>query len=496
MRLTELMRHLPVPPMITPHGANPDIAGLTADSRSVRPGYLFAALPGSKLDGARFLGEAAQRGAIAALVNAALIEDGAQIAGAQPATLIYDSNPRRALALFAASFYGRQPRHVMAVTGTSGKSSVAHFTREIWQRLGLKAASIGTLGLIAPAGARSGSLTTPDSVALHRDLAELAQAGVDHLVLEASSHGLDQFRLDGIAFSAAAFTNLSRDHLDYHPTMAAYFDAKARLFGELLPPGAVAVINADTPRAEALLAIAKRRSLRVIGFGRTGQEIRLIESRPLPHGQHAVLEIFGRRVAVDLDLVGDFQLANVMAALGLVLSEQVDLDAVLAILPQLQGAPGRLELVGATNTGAAVYVDYAHKPDALETVLQVMRPHTAGRLAVLFGCGGDRDRGKRPTMGAIAARLADDVIVSDDNPRSEDAAAIRAAILQGAPGAKNMREIGDRGTAIATAIAGLHQGDVLLIAGKGHEQGQVVGDKVLPFDDVAVARAALKGGRT
>ncbi len=495
MRLTELISHLPAPPVVMPANANPDIAGLTADSRAVRPGYLFAALPGSKVDGARFVGEATQRGAIAALVDAALINADAQIAGVQPATLIYDSNPRRALALFAAGFYGRQPRQVVAVTGTSGKSSVAHFTREIWRQLGIKAASIGTLGVVAPSGARSGSLTTPDSVALHRDLAELAQSGVDHLVLEASSHGLDQFRLDGIAFSAAAFTNLSRDHLDYHPSMAAYFAAKARLFAELLPAGAAAVINADTPQAEALFAIAARRNLRVIGFGRAAKEIRLIESRALPHGQHAVLEIFGRRVVVDLNLVGDFQVANVMAALGLVLSENVDLDAVLAILPQLQGAPGRLELVGASGTGAAVYVDYAHKPDALETVLQVMRPHTAGRLVVAFGCGGDRDRGKRPTMGAIAARLADDVIVTDDNPRSEDAAAIRTAIMQGAPGATNMREIGDRGVAIATAIAGLHKGDVLLIAGKGHEQGQIVGDQVLAFDDVAVARAALQGGR-
>jgi len=481
--------HLAPPPLVVPAGSDPDIAGLTADSRAVQPGYLFAALPGSKIDGAKFIGEAAQRGA-----SAALLGSGAAIAGAHPATLIYDANPRRALALFAAGFYGRQPRRVVAVTGTSGKSSVAHFTREIWRQLGLQAASIGTLGLVAPDGSRGGSLTTPDSVALHRDLARLAQSGVDHLVLEASSHGLDQFRLDGISFAAGAFTNLSRDHLDYHPTMAAYFEAKARLFAELLPAGASAVINADAPQAQALFAIAARRDLRVIGVGRAGRDIRLIQSQPSAHGQRAVVEIFGWRAEIELNLVGDFQVANVLTALGLVLSEPVELERVLAILPLLQGAPGRLQHVGGTPSGAAVYVDYAHKPDALETVLKVMRPHTAGRLVVVFGCGGDRDRGKRPTMGEIAARLADDVIVTDDNPRSEDAAAIRAAILQGAPGAANMHEIGDRHAAIARAIAGLRKGDVLLIAGKGHEQGQIVGDKVLPFDDVAVAQAALARG--
>jgi UDP-N-acetylmuramoyl-L-alanyl-D-glutamate--2,6-diaminopimelate ligase len=483
------MRHLPAASVVIPPGANPDILGLTADSRAVQPGYLFAALPGSKIDGARFVGEATERGAIAAL-----LEKTADLSGAHPATLIYDANPRRALALFAAGFYGVQPRRVVGVTGTSGKSSVAHFTREIWQRLGLKAASLGTLGLVAPGISRAGSLTTPDAVALHRDLAALARAGVDHLVLEASSHGLDQFRLDGIAFAAAAFTNLSREHLDYHPSMAAYFDAKARLFGELLLQGAAAVINADNEQSQALFAIAARRGLRVIGFGRKAKEIRLLQSLATAHGQRVTLEIFGRKVEAELNLVGDFQVANVMAALGLVLSEQVDLDAVVAALPQLSGAPGRLELVGRTAQGATVYVDYAHKPDALETVLKVMRPHTAGRLIVVFGCGGDRDRGKRPTMGAIAARLADQVIVTDDNPRSENPAAIRAAILQGAEGASNVHEVADRHAAIDQAVADLRSGDVLLIAGKGHEQGQIVGEHVLPFDDASVARAALKAG--
>jgi UDP-N-acetylmuramoyl-L-alanyl-D-glutamate--2,6-diaminopimelate ligase len=492
LRLTELLRasHLTPPPLVVPADADPDIAGLTADSRAVQPGYLFAALPGSKIDGSKFIGEAARRGAIAALLGKS-----ASPGDAQPSTLIYDANPRRALALFAAGFYGVQPRRVVGVTGTSGKSSVAHFTREIWRHLGLKAASLGTLGLVAPGLERPGSLTTPDAVALHRDLAALAHSGVDHLVLEASSHGLDQFRLDGISFAAAAFTNLSREHLDYHPSMAAYFAAKARLFAELLPQGGTAVINADAEQAPELFAIAQRRGLRVIGFGQAGKELRLVRSRATSHGQRVVLEIFGRPVETQLNLVGDFQVANVMAALGLVLSEPVELDAVLAALPQLQGAPGRLELIGSTVRGAAVYVDYAHKPDALETVLKVMRPHTAGRLVVVFGCGGDRDRGKRPTMGAIAARLADDVIVTDDNPRSEDAATIRAAILQGAPNATNVREIGNRQQAIEQAVASLQQGDVLLIAGKGHEQGQIVGDRVLPFDDAEVARGALKAGR-
>ncbi len=490
MRLTELLRasHIAPPPAVVPAGSDPDIAGLTADSRAVQPGFLFAALPGSKLDGSSFLGEAARRGASAALVGTS-----AAIAGEQPATMIYDANPRRALALFAAGFYGVQPRRVVGVTGTSGKSSVAHFTREIWQRLGLKAGSLGTLGLVSPGLTRSGSLTTPDAVALHRDLAELAHAGVDHVVLEASSHGLDQFRLDGIGFAAAAFTNLSREHLDYHPSMEAYFQAKSRLFAELLASDGTAVINADSEQAAALFGIAARRSLRTVDFGRNGKELRLVRSRPTAHGQHVVLEVLGRKLESELALVGDFQVYNVLAALGLVLSEAVDVDAALAALPLLRGAPGRLELVGATAQGAAVYVDYAHKPDALETVLKVMRPHTAARLVVVFGCGGDRDRGKRPVMGAIAARLADRVIVTDDNPRSEDAAAIRAAILQGASGASNVVEIGDRHEAIVRAIAGLAQGDVLLIAGKGHEQGQIVGDRVLPFDDVQAARQLLKG---
>lgn len=490
MRLTELLRasQIAPPPVVVPAGADPDIAGLTADSRAVQPGFLFAALPGSRLDGSRFLGEAARRGASAALVGA-----GTDIAGERPDTTIFDANPRRALALFAAGFYGVQPRRVVGVTGTSGKSSVAHFTREIWQRLGLRAGSLGTLGLVAPGLTRPGSLTTPDAVALHRDLAALARAGVDHVVLEASSHGLDQFRLDGIEFAAAAFTNLSREHLDYHPSMAAYFQAKARLFAELLPADGTAVINADIEQAAALFAIAARRGLNTIGFGRRGDQLRLVDSRPTAHGQRVVLDVLGRRVESELELVGDFQVYNVLAALGLVLSEAVDVEAALGALPVLRGAPGRLEFIGTAAQGAAVYVDYAHKPDALETVLTVMRPHTAGRLVVVFGCGGDRDRGKRPVMGEIAARLADRVIVTDDNPRSEDAAAIRAAILAGAPGAANVVEIGDRHEAIVRAIAGLVQGDVLVIAGKGHEQGQIVGDKTLPFDDAQVARTALKG---
>jgi len=461
-----------------------EIRGLTADSRKVEPGWLFAALPGTRADGRAFIADALTRGAAALLVPA----EGELPPLARPVPLIRDANPRRRLALMAAQFYGRQPRVVAAVTGTNGKTSTADFTRQIWMQLGRRAASLGTLGLVTPEREIAGALTTPDPIELHRQLAELAAGGIDRLAMEASSHGLDQFRLDGVRVTAAAFTNLGRDHLDYHPTMAAYLAAKQRLFETLVIDGGAAVLNADAPEYESLLALCRRRGLRVIGYGRKGGEIRLERTVPTPVGQRLTIDAFGRRHEIDFPLAGEFQAMNALAALGLVVGGGDAADAAVAVLPRLAGVRGRLERVAVHPNGAAIYVDYAHKPGALETVLTTLRPHTSGRLVVVFGCGGDRDRGKRPQMGEIAERLADRVIVTDDNPRSEDPAAIRAEILAAC---RNATEIGDRAAAIRSAIAGLAAGDLLVIAGKGHETYQIVGDRTLPFDDAAVARDAL-----
>jgi UDP-N-acetylmuramoyl-L-alanyl-D-glutamate--2,6-diaminopimelate ligase len=474
---------------------NPEIAGITADSRRVEPGFLFAALRGTKSDGRAFAGEAVARGAVAILTDDpdALALD-AEMRGR--VAIITDPNPHRLLAVFAARFHVRQPHTIVAVTGTNGKTSVAHFTREIWTALGYGAASLGTLGLVSPSlssigGRRPGALTTPDPVALHRDLAELAEAGIERVAIEASSHGLAQYRLDGLSLAAAAFTNLTRDHLDYHGDMDSYRAAKWRLFAELLKPGGSAVLNADSPEFAGLEALCRGRGLEVVRFGsEPGSELRLVERVPLPAGQRLIAEILGERCEIALPLVGGFQASNVLAALGLAIATGADRRAAAAVLPHLSGVPGRMQFIGETATGGAVFVDYAHTPDALATVLSALRPHAGRRLAVVFGAGGDRDRGKRPLMGSVAIRLADLVYVTDDNPRGEDPEAIRRAILDAAPGAI---EIGDRREAIATAIAGLGRGDILVIAGKGHETGQIVGDRVLPFDDAAVAGEALAG---
>ena len=470
-----------------------EIVGLTADSRAVEPGFLFAALRGAAKDGRAFAGEAAAKGAVAILTDdpAGLALDPAARARI---AIVTDPNPQRRLALLAGRFYPRQPRVIAAVTGTNGKTSVAHFAREIWSALGLRAASLGTLGLVSPAGRRAGALTTPDPVGLHRDLDRLAEAGIDHLALEASSHGLAQFRLDGVKVAAAAFTNLTRDHLDYHGDMAAYWAAKERLFTALLAPGGAAIVNADSPEAGRLIALCRGRGHPVIAYGAAaGAELRLVAREARPSGQRLAIELFRRRHELDLPLVGGFQAMNVLAALGLVAAtgggDAPALDALLAILPRLPGVPGRLQLVGQAPCGAAVFVDYAHTPDALATVLTALRPHAEGRLLTVFGAGGDRDRGKRPLMGRVAAELADLVYVTDDNPRRENPADIRRAILAAAPHAI---EIGDRREAVAAAIAALRSGDLLVIAGKGHETGQIVGDRVLPFDDVLVARDLLE----
>jgi UDP-N-acetylmuramoyl-L-alanyl-D-glutamate--2,6-diaminopimelate ligase len=469
-----------------PGGALPDITGITSDSRSVEPGFLFAAVPGLSVDGRDFIDDAVARGARAVLAPSGVSLD--EDATARGVRLVTDDNPRRGLALMAARFYGAQPRVTAAVTGTNGKTSVAWFTRQIWTHLGHSAASLGTLGVHAPNRRTVGSLTTPDPVALHRELAQLAAAGVDHLALEASSHGLSQHRLDGIAISAGAFTNLSRDHLDYHRTMAQYRAAKLRLFEALLSPGSAAVLNADTPEFDIFSEACGRRGCRVIGYGEQGRDIRLEALTPTPEGMTLSLHLFGKQRRITLALPGAFQAANALCALGLVVACGDDSEAAISALPGLQAVPGRLELAARRDNGAPVYVDYAHTPDALSQVLNALRPHTDGRLLVVFGCGGDRDPGKRPMMGQIAQDLADDVIVTDDNPRSQAPAPIRSEILKACPDA---RDIGDRAAAIRVAVSELLPGDVLVVAGKGHETGQIVGDEILPFDDVAVARDAV-----
>ncbi len=458
-----------------------EVAGITADSRQVARGYVFAALPGTKSDGRAFIAEALAKGAAAILTTPDAPAKG---------PIIRDPNPRRRLALMAARFHGAQPATVVAVTGTSGKTSVAAFCQQIWTHIGLRAASVGTLGIRAPDLDRYGSLTTPDPVTLHGDLAALARGGVTHLALEASSHGLDQFRLDGIRFAAGGFTNFGRDHLDYHPTLESYRAAKLRLFGEVLPPGAIAVLNADSEEFPAFRDIAVGRSLDVLPYGCAAEAagLHLQGVEPQPGRLAFSFRYRGREYRAALDLAGSFQAANALCALGLVVATGAEIERVVAALPLLKGAPGRLELAARHPRGAPIYVDYAHKPDALEAVLKAVRPQVRNKLRLVFGCGGDRDRGKRPIMGAIAVRHADAVYVTDDNPRGEVPAAIRREILAAAPGAV---EIGDRREAIGAAIGALEAGDVLVIAGKGHEHEQIVGATKSYFNDGEVARAAV-----
>ncbi|MYZ47796.1 UDP-N-acetylmuramoyl-L-alanyl-D-glutamate--2,6-diaminopimelate ligase [Propylenella binzhouense] len=460
------------------------IAAITADSRTVGPGALFVAIPGTRTDGARFVPQALARGAAAVMIGAEQA-----LAGEIAVPVVRVSDVRRALALAAARFYGRQPETVVAVTGTNGKTSVTVFLRQIWEHAGRQAASLGTIGLVAPGGKVSGSLTTPDPVSLQATLAGLAGEGVTHLALEASSHGLEQRRLDGVRFAAGGFTNLSRDHLDYHATLEDYFAAKLRLFDTLLPDGAAVVADADEPESARVRAVAERRGLRFLGVGEAGDALRLAAIERLPDGARLKVAAGERVREVKLPLVGRFQVSNALVAAGLAIATGVATDAALAALEDLEGASGRLELVGMHPSGARIFVDYAHTPDALTNALQALRPHTENRLVVVFGAGGDRDPGKRPLMGEAAAGSADVVIVTDDNPRTEDPALIRHAVLTGAPAAA---EIGDRRAAINAAVAGLTTGDVLLVAGKGHETGQIVGSLTLPFSDQEEVRKALR----
>lgn len=496
MRLLELIDENAAPGLILRNrdkAAEIDVTGLSADSREVRAGFVFAAFPGAKVDRRAFIADALARGAAAVLVPR-----GTEVAEAANGNVVVieDDNPRRRFSLMAAKFYGRQMGTIAAVTGTNGKSSTVNFCRQIWQAMDHAAASLGTIGIEAAGGKiaginRPGLLTTPDPVVLHSEIAELEAAGVTHLAFEASSIGLDQHRLDGVAVTAAAFTNLTRDHLDYHGTMETYFEAKARLFRDVLSPRGVAVICMDTPYSQKLRDICDARGVRVIEVGRGAKDIRLNAQKPLPHGQYLDIAVMGQLYTLELPLIGDFQALNALTALGLVIAADPDNAALhmqgVHAMERLQSVRGRLEFAARLKCGAAIYVDYAHTPDGLETMLQAVRPHTTGKLHVVFGCGGDRDRGKRPMMGEIAARLADVAIVTDDNPRTEDAAFIRGEVMQGCPQAV---EIPGRRDAIRRAAAGLEAGDVLVIAGKGHEQGQIVGSEVLPFDDVTEAKAA------
>ncbi|MGF6174098.1 UDP-N-acetylmuramoyl-L-alanyl-D-glutamate--2,6-diaminopimelate ligase [Ensifer sp. 4252] len=461
-----------------------EVAGITADSRHVQPGDLFVAVSGTKANGTSYIADALARGAVAVVAETNAKPDGAS------APVLSLGNPRAFLARAAAAFYGRQPETMVAVTGTAGKTSVASFTRQIWAHSGLAAAMIGTTGVVAPGRNDYGSLTTPDPVSLHKLLAELADAGVTHAAMEASSHGLDQSRLDGVKLSAAAFTNLGRDHMDYHPTVEHYMASKMRLFEALLPTGAPAVIFADDQWSQQAIAAARKAKLDVRTVGRKGEFISLKRVEHFRHKQSAEVHVGDDIFEIHIPLAGDFQVANALVAAGLAISTGISAKAAFSALEKLQGASGRLELVGQTRDGALAYVDYAHKPDALENVLASVRPFTTGRVIVVFGCGGDRDKGKRPIMGEIATRLADVVIVTDDNPRSEVPEVIRSEIMVAAPGAT---EIGDRAEAIRAAVGMLASGDTLIIAGKGHEEGQTVGSVTLPFSDHAEVRKALGG---
>lgn len=461
--------------------SDPEIAGITADSRQVKRGFIFAAIPGNKGDGRSYIEAAITHGASVVLAPRGTVLPN----DAEDVVLITDENPRKKFAHIAAAFYGQQPEIIVAVTGTSGKTSTVSFTQQLWHLAGIKScASLGTLGTRGPNIRKYGGMTTPDAQALMAELADLAAGGITHLAMEASSHGLDQFRLDGVNLTAAAFTNLSHDHLDYHHDMDQYFDSKSRLFTELLPPEGIAVLPDDDAWGRRLLSMIDRPAITL------GKDIRIENLEAVPHGQILDLSVFGEAYHIDLPLVGDFQVKNALTALALVVASGIDAAKVTPHLESLRKIEGRLQLVEGHKDGAGVYVDYAHKPAALETILKTLRPHTQGKLICVFGCGGDRDPGKRPMMGRIASEMADVVIVTDDNPRSENPDVIRQQILSAAPGAL---EIGDRRRAIQEAVSLARSGDVVLIAGKGHETGQIIGERVEPFDDVEEAKKAIEG---
>ena len=479
MRLSELMKGRNVANVHDRH-----VKGLTADSRQVEPGFLFAALSGTAADGREYIEDAARRGAIAILTDTSFEPEDCSL------PCFRDDNPRLTLARLAARFYGAQPETIAAVTGTNGKTSVAHFTRNIWEEMGYAAASIGTLGVVLPDETLPLGYTTPDPVLLHKTLTYLAGHGIRHTVIEASSHGLDQYRLDGAHVKSAAFTNLTRDHLDYHASSESYLNAKLGLVSRVLDKSGTAVLNAASAVYPAFLRAAKSRGVNIISYGREGSELKLVSLLPEIAGQRITVEVYGEKQEIMLPLAGEFQAMNALCALGLVIGAGGDLARAVDALSRITNVPGRLELVAHLANDALIYVNYAHSPDALETVLEAVRGHASGKIHVVFGCGGDRDRGKRAEMGRIAALYADRIIVTDDNPRSEDPAKIRADIIVACPEAMN---IGDRQAAIETAIRALGREDILVIAGKGHEEGQVVGATVIPFNDRKVVEKIISG---
>lgn len=463
-------------------GLNPtqgdiSVIGFAIDHRKVAPGTVFGAFPGARFNGEDFIADAIAAGAVAIVARPEAVVNGA--------VHLSDAEPRRLFASLAAKFFAPFPATTVAVTGTNGKTSTVELTRQIWRLMGEKSASIGTLGVTTAVDQVSTGLTTPDIVTFLSNMSGLRREGITHAAFEASSHGLDQFRTEGLPVQAGAFTNLSRDHLDYHGDMDSYFHAKMRLFDEVVAPGGAAVIWADDPKSADVIARAQARGLCVFSVGAQGEALKLVERTPTHLGQTLLVAANGKTHKINLPLIGAYQAANALVSAGLVIATGGDTTKVLEFLARVQPVRGRLERAVITHTGAPVYVDYAHTPDGLRAAIEALRPHTRGKLITLFGAGGDRDAGKRPQMGKVATDLSDVVIVTDDNPRSEEPSSIRAAIMAGAPGAT---EIGGRRAAIAAAIALAGPDDIVLLAGKGHEQGQIIGDRVLPFDDVTVAR--------
>jgi UDP-N-acetylmuramoyl-L-alanyl-D-glutamate--2,6-diaminopimelate ligase len=454
-----------------------EVTGFAIDHRKVTRGSVFGAFKGAVSNGEDFIGQAIDRGAVAVIARCQAPVDGVP--------LLADAEPRRLFAKLAANFYAPFPQTVVAVTGTNGKTSTVEMTRQIWRMSGHRSASIGTLGVTTSDDQVTTGLTTPDIVTFLNNMAGLKRMGISHVAYEASSHGLDQHRAEGVPLAAAAFTNFSRDHLDYHETMGAYFEAKMLLFEKLLPPGKPAVIWTDDPKSNEVIERARRRGHDVLTVGRTGETIRLVEQKPTPLGQTLTLEHGGKSERLALPLIGAYQAANVLTAAALVLATGGKWETTFLAMQRVAPVHGRLERAVISRSGVPVYIDYAHTPDALEAAIAALRPHVEGRLITVFGAGGDRDQGKRPEMGKVATQLSDVVIVTDDNPRSEDPARVRADIMAGAPGA---REVPGRREAIAEGIRIARDGDIVLVAGKGHETGQIIGDKVLPFDDALVAR--------
>jgi UDP-N-acetylmuramoyl-L-alanyl-D-glutamate--2,6-diaminopimelate ligase len=453
------------------------VTGFAIDHRKVERGSVFGAFRGAVFNGEDFIGQAVDRGAVAVVAR--------PDAEVERVPHLADPVPRRLFAQLASRFYAPYPNTVVAVTGTNGKTSTVEMTRQIWRMSGLRSASIGTLGVTTSDDQVKTGLTTPDIVTFLHNMAGLDRMGTTHVAYEASSHGLDQHRCEGVTLTAAAFTNFSRDHLDYHETMESYFEAKMRLFEELLDPGKTSVIWTDDPRSEEVIERSSARGHKLLTVGRSGDTIRLVDQSATPLGQSLLLEYEDRSLKLSLPLIGAYQAANVLVAAGLAMATGTGFDRVFSAMQRVSPVRGRLERAVISREGVPVYVDYAHTPDALEAAIAALKLHVDGRLITVFGAGGDRDEGKRPEMGAVAVRMSDVVIVTDDNPRTEDPAAIRSAIMAGAPGAT---EVGDRRRAIAEAIAVARAGDIILVAGKGHETGQIIGDRVLPFDDALVAR--------